>query len=208
MSLTNFKTQKALKLYFRGVIDTIGLCESIKKEYPNYYIDFLELFKRHPEYNEKCNNMIDIKIRRNVKYHQLELYIEKNNGDCIDISYNVCITGKGSNNFKKAMRNCIESQILEFKLKNKGNCELCNSNIKIEIDHHSILTPFEKLCIDFMNINKLEIPNEFDDSDSNSPYFKEKDKEFSNNWFNYHKNNVILRLLCKKCNTSQKKYDK
>jgi hypothetical protein len=207
MSLTIFKTQKALKQYFRDVIDYISLCESIKNEYPNYYLDFLELFKRHPEYNEKCNNMIDIKIRRNPKYHQLELYIEKNDGKCIDISYNACITGKGINNLKKAMRICIESQILEFKLNNNGNCELCNSNIKIEVDHHSDLTPFEKLYSDFMKINKLSIPNEFEDDISNAPCFKEKDKEFNNNWFNYHKDNVILRFLCKKCNGSRIKYN-
>jgi hypothetical protein len=175
MTLTNFKTQKALKEYFRGVIDTIGLCENIKNEYPKYYMDLLELFKRHPEYDIKCKDMINIKIRKNPRYHQLELYVEKDNGSCIDISYNVCISGKGSNNLKKAMRNCIESQIEDFKLNNTGNCHLCNSNIKIEVDHHSDLTPFEKLYCDFMDIYKLNIPNEFDDLESHSACFKEKD---------------------------------
>jgi hypothetical protein len=206
MALAKFKTQKSLKEYFRGIIDTIGLCESIKGEYPNYYTDFLELFKRHPEYDNKCQNMIDIKIRKNPRYHQLELYIEKDDCYCIDISYNVCISGKGSNNLKKAMRNCIESQIEEFKQNNTGNCELCNSKIKIEVDHHSDLTPFKKLYCDFMDINKLSIPDEFDELESHSSSFKDKDKDFSNSWFNYHKQNVIFRFLCKKCNLSQKKY--
>jgi hypothetical protein len=35
MALAKFKTQKSLKEYFRGIIDTIGLSESIKGEYPD-----------------------------------------------------------------------------------------------------------------------------------------------------------------------------
>ena len=80
------KTQKELKEYVGNTIKRIGLCESIKSEYPEDYIFFLELFKRHPNYEEKVKDILDIKIRKNKIYNkQKEVLIEKENGEIVDV---------------------------------------------------------------------------------------------------------------------------
>jgi len=205
--LSNFKTQKALKEHFKGLIQKIGLCESILNEYPQHYNDFIELFKRHPNYDEKCQNIIDIMIRKNPVYNNLELIIKKEDDSIDDISYLVCVSGKPKNDLKTAMREAIQPQIDEFKSMSILICELCNSTTSIHIDHHSDFTPFEKLYIDFMNINKLPIPTSFNSNKAHINCFKEKDKEFSKSWYEYHRLNVSLRVLCKKCNQSQTRYN-
>jgi hypothetical protein len=64
MPISNCKTQKSLKEYFRKVIDNIGLCESVKTKHSEYYSDFIELF-----------GMVDIQIKLNPIYKNLELCI-------------------------------------------------------------------------------------------------------------------------------------
>jgi hypothetical protein len=204
--LSKFKTKKALKEHFQNLIHKIGLCESILKEHSEHYDEFIELFERHPKYDEKCKNIKDIMIRKNPVYNNLELIMKKEDDSTDDISYLMCVNGKGKNDLKTAMREAIQPQINDFKMKSKLICELCNSTISIHIDHHSDFTPFEKLYIDFMKINNLPIPTTFNSNKAHINCFKDEDKEFSKNWYEYHRLNVILRVLCKKCNLSQPKY--
>ena len=83
-------------------------------------------------------------------------------------------------------------------------CELCGEHDRI--DHHSEKSPFAKLYVDFLDINRL--PTTFNDTKSHMKCFKELDYNFEKNWTQYHKENAILRTLCRKCNGSQKKYKK
>lgn len=209
MTISQFKTQSSLKNYFREVINKIGVCESVKTKYPQEYMDFCQVFTRHSEYPDKFFGFVDVKINFNPVFNnQLVVYIIKNNGDIDDVSVlNNCITGKSRNNLKIAMRVSIQPQIDEYKNNNRIKvCELCGEHNRIEIDHHSEKMPFEKLYIDFMEINKLHIPTSFNDTKSHMKCFKEEDYCFEEKWIQYHKDNAILRMLCKTCNTSQKKY--
>ncbi len=122
--LSNFKTQKALKEHFKGLIQKIGLCESILNEYPQHYNDFIELFKRHPNYEIKCKNIIDVMIRKNPVYNNFELILKKQDGSIDDISYLMCVNGKRKNDLKTAMREAIQPQIDEFKSMSILICEL------------------------------------------------------------------------------------
>ncbi len=207
--LSQYTTQDKLKKHFRKKIDKIGKCDSIKTEHPTDYLEFCELFKRHSNYPDKFMDMKDIKIDYNPIYHtNLIVYIIKSNGEIDDVSVlNNCISGKPKDKLKIAMRVAIQPQIDYFRnIQTKLICEICNSTNKIEIDHHSELQPFAKLYNDFMITNKLKIPTEFDNTISCLKCFKETDKEFNEQWIKYHKENAILRMLCKECNNLQPKY--
>jgi hypothetical protein len=209
MTIAQFKTQKKLKIYFREIINKIGVCDSVKLKHPEYFLDFCEVFKRHSDYPQKFIGFVDIKIGFNPEFvNQLVVYIIKND-QCIDnVSVlNNCITGKPKDNLKIAMRVAIQPQIDEYKNNNYIHvCELCNEHERIVIDHHSEKSPFIKLYNDFMNINYLTVPNTFDDTKSHMKCFKEIDDRFKEDWINYHKENAILRMLCRTCNGSQPKY--
>ena len=208
--ISKFKTQLSLKNYFREIIDKIGVCDSVQSKYPNDFLDFCEVFKRHSDYPEKFIGLIDIKINYNPEFkNQLVVYIIKNNGEIDNVSVlNNCISGKPKDYLKIAMRVSIQPQIDEYKNNNNIRvCELCGEHNRIEIDHHSVKTPFNKLYNDFISINSSRsLPNTFDDTQGHIKCFREIDNNFQEKWREYHKENAILRMLCRACNGSQPKY--
>ena len=209
MTISQFKTQVSLKKHFREMIDRIGVCDSVKTEYSQEFLDFCEVFTRHPEYPYKFTGFIDIKINRNPDLqNQLVVYIIKNNGEIDDVSVmNKCMTGKSKDNLKIALRVAIQPQIDEYKNNNYIKvCELCGEHDIIEIDHHSENAPFVKLYTDFMEINTLPLPTSFNDTKNRMKCFKELDYNFEEQWIQYHKENAILRMLCRTCNGTQPKY--
>ena len=211
MTISQFRTQASLKKHFREIIDRIGVCDSVKTEYPQEFLDFCEVFKRHSDYPDKFIGVVDIRINYNPEFkNQLVVYIIKTNGEIDNVSVmNNCITGKPKDNLKIAMRVSIQPQIDEYKNNNYTNvCELCGEHGKIEIDHHSEKSPFAKLYIDFIETNTLPIPTSFNDTKSHMKCFKELDYNFEEKWIEYHKENAIFRMLCRKCNGSQPKYKK
>ena len=211
LNLQRFKSQASLKKHFREIIDKIGICDTVKTHYPQEFLDFCELFTRHSEYPDKFFGFVDIKIGYNPEFkNQLVVYIIKNNGEIDNVSVmNNCITGKPKDNLKIAMRVSIQPQIDEYKNNNYIKvCEICGEHDRIEIDHHSEKMPFVKLYIDFMEINNLSIPTSFNDAKSHMKCFKEIDYQFKEKWIQYHKDNAILRMLCRTCNGSQPKYKK
>jgi hypothetical protein len=203
MCISQYKTQKSLKEYFREVINQIGVCDSVKTKHLEKYLDFCEVFKRHPKYPDKFFNLVDVKIDYNPVYKtQLVVYIIKDNGEIDDVSVlNTCIIGKNKNNLLVAMRVAIQPQIDEYRLKNRIDlCEKCGSTDRIEIDHHNEKKTFQMLYCDFMSINDLNIPNTFDNTEGHLKCFKKTDKLFEEKWIAYHRDNAILRMLCRKCN--------
>ena len=161
MSISQFKTQASLKKYVREMMDSIGLCDSVKEKHPEEFLDFCELFKRHSDYPKKFIGLVDIKINKNPIFNDLTVYIVKINGEIDDVSVmKNCITGKPKDNLNTAMRVSVQPQIDEYKNNNFIKvCELCGEIDEIEIDHHSEKAPFAKLYSDFMKLNTL--PNDF-----------------------------------------------
>lgn len=204
MALDNYKTQKSLKEHIKNIIQEMGICVSVKNDYPLYYNEFIELFYRHPN-PEKIINMTDIQIKPNPIYKNLELNIVYEDGKIDDISYNVCISGKQKNYLKIAMRVAIMPQILEHKNKSKKECEQCDSTTNLEVDH---IVWFEKLYDDFMKINKISIPLTFNNTLGHLKCFTKDDADFENSWILYHKQNATLRILCSECNKKRKNYKK
>ncbi len=199
------KTQKQLKACVREKINKIGLCSSIKHFYPEEWEEFMYLFKRHSDYPDKFNGLADIKIRYNPVYKtQLEAIIIKSNGEEDDVSlFNNCITGKPKDNLTIAMRNSIYPQIQEFKQRSILECVLCHNTDTIHIDHFQ--PQFVDLQTEFLNNWKKPMPDTFKQNDSHSKIFNDIDNEFENQWIEFHRNNAILRVLCKNCNLSRTK---
>ena len=211
MTISQFNTQESLKKHFREIINRIGVCDSVRSTHSSEFLDFCEVFKRHSDYPNKFIGFIDIKIDYNPEFkNQLVVYIKKDNGTIDNVSVlNNCITGKPRDNLKVAMRVSIQPQIDDYKNNNYIKvCELCQGHNRIEIDHHSDKAPFAKLYSCFMEINKLPIPTEFDDTKSHMKCFKKTDYNFEEQWIQYHKENAILRMLCRRCNSSQPNYKK
>lgn len=198
-------TKKAQEEYYKKILNT-GFSNSLVKERPKDYEDLMELFKKHPEYPDKIKDVVDIMVvknKRNSRYNAFELV--KQNGSIEDISYICCIYPRKENqDLLNAMRNSVQPQINDFRKNAKKECELCKkNNTEIHIDH---VYMFKYLVNDFLAlIDKIEVPNSFDDHIDNTAIFKKKDIDFNNKWFTYHLNNAILRPLCAKCNLSRSK---
>ena len=164
----------------------------------------MDLFKNHPEYPEKIENVVDIAIernRQNPSYYEYKII--KSNGDTDDISYRCCINTRSKDkNLKDAMRYAILNQIQEYKSNcSKLECEFCQSRQNIEIDH---IKPFKELYDEFLR-NRTDIPVIFDDNYFHCAKFQPKDENFEKKWTEYHRTNATLRCLCRKCNIGRNK---
>lgn len=117
-----FTSKTKLEQYAKSIKNKIGLTDSVKKSHPDDYNFFLDLFKRHPKYNEKkLIEMVDIFIKRNHT-NDLALYFLKEDGTTDDISIYVCAQEKEKDDFKIAMRDSIDDQIRDFREKNVYRC--------------------------------------------------------------------------------------
>ena len=196
------------------LINQIGICNNIKEKYPIYFNYFKELLENYPEKYEKdkikkdkIKNMINLKIDKNNKYKTLTLFYTNDNENYDDVSYNKCIRNKkGLKEIKidflnKALRDIIEPQILDFKKKCNYDfeCEFCkvrgSDSNEFHVDH---ITHFSILKNSFFKIYNLKPENIT--YDRVELYVILHDKQIEINWFNYHKDNCKLRILCKKCN--------
>jgi hypothetical protein len=205
-----FKSQMKFEEYIKDIIyNKVGICSDIKNKYPKEYEILLELLKRHPDHKEKTKDLINLKIKRNIKNHKaLELNIEKPNG-YIDVSFLICIKAK-KNSIKtelmSALRSSIEEQIVDFRDNNNNYCcSICNKVDRLEVDH---INYFDEIVYNFIKENKyLPIPKNFDDltDGSNRRTFMKKDLAFMYKFQYFHEENANLRMLCKKCNLSRPK---
>ena len=167
-------SKKKLKEYTKERINVIGVCTSLKNEYPSDFDFFVNyLFLRHPRYPEKTEGLIDVIIKYN-KFGNLSVYFRKNNNDIEDISaLNKCIDGKDKDKLYIAMRNAIIPQILEYRKSNSNLiCEICKSINNIEIDHKD--PHFIELFSDFINKEKYK-PSTFTSDKYHRPIFSEED---------------------------------
>ena len=194
------KTQKTN--YFKIRLNK-GLCKSLKTERNEDFLDFMELFKNHPDHDTKIQDVKDLSIihnKRNSKYFEINLI--KSNGIVEDISYRCCINERNAYyNLNSALRYAIEPQIQEFRDKTRLICSSCNSTENIQIDH---IIMFKTLVSEFLKTFK-DIPTDFDDNEYNGCKFKKDDNEFENKWCHFHKSNAQLQCLCLKCNLTKSK---
>ena len=208
----SFKTQALAKEYVRSLLQEIGICRSVKGKSYDYYDKLLAISQRHPDSDEKLENIIDFAIIPNkLNRRALELNIVKCDGSCIDISFHMYVTGKHKSNKSllfEAFRYCIDSQISDFKqTADTSKCTLCGIQVygDLHIDHE---IHFQKLVEDFLQLNAFAIPTSFISTTdgSNRHIFKDEDAMIGRAFSEYHAMHAKLRVTCPTCNLSRKKY--
>lgn len=207
-----FGTQKAAEAYVRDLLEGVGICDSVKLADETTYTRLCEVLKNHPASDEKLDGMVDLKIIRNrLNSKAKEIHVVNCNGDCVDISWRICITRKSKTSAQEvisSMRSSIVDQILMFRRNSDTlKCNLCGvSSVEMHVDH---VIPFEKLAKDFLeNVNNVyPLPSKFGDAadGSNRIVFLPEDNAFEDAWSVYHKNQAILRTLCWSCNLRRKR---
>lgn len=210
-----FVSIKSFREYITNIINTIKECKDIKKNYPIEYKIFLELIKRHPNYDIKSKDMFNLRLTSNAMKNGFELRIIKRDDSEIDISWRKCINSKSDTQKEKlikAMRKSIEQQTIDYKRKYNTNniCQLCGKKTeKIHVDHIIYFDTLVKEFLESIECSdiKIPIPTEFvDDNDgTNRPCFLETDYVFERTWLEYHLMNAELRISCVDCNLQRKK---
>ena len=218
-----FKSKKELKKHVASMISEIGDVESLKTLNEQYFLFFIDLCKRHPNYVQKhLANIFDFRISRNVMNNNFKtVTVVKNDSSECTISWNACVLGirvSDSKKFKESLRNSIVNQTTEFKRnanqvnsKNIFTCELCNCSLQnldttqFHVDH---VIHFQKLVVDFMDLHpEIEIPTNY----NNNSYTSHVEFKPENAWIGllfaqYHLRHAILRVLCARCNLTRPHY--
>ena len=207
-----FKTKAQLREHVKGLLKRIGQCESLHSKDPATFQFLLSLFERHPN-PIKSKNVIDVAIKHNPCFKNLEFVLIKQDGTTDDISYKVCVDNRMKDCLKVAMRTAIVDQILEFKysqpLLRCAVCSKAGSEYQYEVDH---VVWFDKLCAEFMSEFSDQfqgkIPTHFNDNEAHVKCFRGEDCDFEKAWQTYHRERADLRILCANCNRSREKYKK
>lgn len=207
-----FKTYKAAESYVRNLLCQIGICKSVKqkKDGVSLYQKLFDISSNHPQSLNKLANISDFSIQQNKRNPKaLELYIIKNDGSRLDISWIHCAKGKPKtirSELLSALRTSINLQILVFKkTHDTSSCSLCGTSTlkSLHIDHD---VQFIQLVADFLDTQSC-CPIIFDDDEDfpDRRYFFPQHSKFQQDWISFHHRNAILRPLCAKCNLSRHK---
>jgi hypothetical protein len=158
----------------------------------------IHLLQKHPDYEDKITDIDCWVVRVDPIYKSKGLGIRKKNGDVIGFSYNHALSeGKTTYNsiINKTMRDIISPYIIWFrkKLPKICKCELCSCiAYDIHIDH--------VLCFKDIRDNWLKDKDIIDIIEDDNGLYSFEDYNLTLDWYNYHKDNAILRATCANCN--------
>ena len=199
-----FKTKKELHEYTKKFLEENGVCEIDNLDKDKEKFSFLlSLYSRKPSHKDYIKNIQKFKITLDPVKHDKPNHlscIDNNNNEFV-FSWNACCNGrdtKESEKLKEACRTSIKEQTASCWHSN-NKCYSCGKNkiTGFEVDH---VNEFIKIVNDFMEINTIKIPDNFESDAITSQYmFKKEDDNFKQSFQNYHRENAILRLLCKEC---------
>jgi hypothetical protein len=202
VGISTFKTKKELHTYTEKLIEKKGICEIDNLD--TDFLFFLSLYSRKPSHSDYVKNIQKFKITldpiKKNKANHLSC-IDNNNKEFI-FSWRSCCDGRDtkiSDKLKEACRTSIKEQTASC-WANNSNCCNCGKNKTngFEVDHYK--KEFCKIYKDFMEINTIQIPDDFESDIITSQYmFKKEDNIFNQSFQNYHRENAILQLLCKDC---------
>lgn len=192
-----FQNQKLCKEWIKSELVRIAFVGHITKEDKDL---LLSIIKGHPD-QEYTEGITDFSVFFDM-YNNIAMDIWK--GETREsISWVKCSTGRKTMNHEKlikALRDTVEYQIQEFREKVPQFCEECGSTEKLQVDH---IIMFKDL-IKVFNRNR-ELPTEFNELGRHQLIFKEEDKQYENDWIQYHKDEATLRILCQKHNLARNK---
>jgi hypothetical protein len=156
------------------------------------------LLLKHPNYTQwKYNVPVGFKII-NKKNIQLHVLFEGTTGYRIVSWVQCCGIKRTKDPLASAMRYSVRRQINQYKKLHLDKiCILCNSTVKIEVDHYP--TKFADIKKTFLLDNV--VPEQFNYHPKRGNYmFHRRDKVFNRKWQLYHKKHASYRYLCSKCN--------
>ena len=202
-----FKTKKACEEYTRTKIKKLGCCII-----DNGHVDFIffeNLLKNHHDYDKKIGVGIDYFyiIPNPINQNYYQTMIKRLDKSIIDFSWVYCCKFKVrsiTEDLTAAMREAIKEETIAYK-KNQIilQCNICKSDNELygdyQVDHD--FPPFRDIKNNFLNLTPSIIPQTF--SSCNKYYttiFNDKDKEFKNEWIDYHNKNCSFQILCRSCN--------
>jgi len=195
----SFKTKKELEEYVRHKLASIRTNSRKFYEVKNNDFKFLlELFKRHPSYNEKRGSGIAKILVGPNPSGASHIVLKRTDGTEIDISWKICISGRErslNSVQKEILRNSIKDQIIEFGEKTPQICNICDSYFcaKFEIDH---VIPFKTLVANFTKNTVL--PTRYKEVKYGHE-FHDDDIELETQWRQFHLENAKLQKVCKTC---------
>ena len=208
-----FNTQKECENYTRMILTELNITDSVKLKNNEYFNYLISLCKRHPHYNEKFKNFIDFNISNDaLNKKAFALNIINNDNTLTEISWRICVTGKGKTSkteFNSALRECIINQIFNFKNNSDlSYCTICNCSLIDKIIHVDHEKQFNQLVNEFIKINEIIIPNKYDKKDITfERLFTDDDKWIGKLFEIYHLEHATLRIVCSTCNLTRKKSD-
>jgi hypothetical protein len=184
----------------------------------------LELIKLHPKANEKIGSGIDYFFvqKSKWKFNQFNFMIKRTDGSTVDFSYQTCLNiGKRANPQKKenwsgVFRNIVKDQVDTFRdeafkvigVKDKFICSETKLKFKkyhSHVDHVYPLT-FESILHEFITANKIDLTKVQLSEDTGTSEVKSiLDKDLVNNFYEFHKNRAVLRVVCISANLQAKR---
>lgn len=189
------KTRGALEKECLEVFGKISPCYSVRGEHPELWDWFSELISLHPYFPEIVIGFHDIRIEGEKM--MLAFFDED-----ISFSWKMCCIRPKRYYRREAMRNAICDQIEAFRAGSKLECT-CGSEGPFHVDH---VVYFADLCKEF-EYGRNDIPPDIASAYGISKWFSAcfKDGTFYRDWVKFHKENAVLRILCKGCNLGRSK---
>ncbi|KAJ1467054.1 hypothetical protein T484DRAFT_1756164 [Baffinella frigidus] len=214
--LETFCTDKEKKAYVRGVIEEIGICDSVKAVSPGSYDKVLAIVQNHPEATAKLNGIEDFRIQKNAYGGRFAkgftLLIKKAGGGEVDVSYITSATGKRPcprTVFHSCLRVSIDPQIHAFKDNETTEvCALCNTTLTVDTGREADHTKhFATIVNEFVSMQPAPFTYPEKTKECNDGTYRyrltDADSELEAAFVAYHEEHATLRLTCTKCNQSR-----
>jgi hypothetical protein len=189
------KSRSELEAECRLMFSEISPCYSVKKEHPEKWDWFMDLISLHPLFPENVIGFFDIRVCDE------EMFLAHFEED-ISFSWKMCCIQPKRYYRREAMRNAICDQIEEFRRYAPKVCP-CGSDGPFHVDH---VVFFADLCKQFEE-GRDDIPPDVASAYGTSKWFNAcfKGGKFAEDWKAYHRENAVLRILCKSCNLGREK---
>jgi hypothetical protein len=210
-ALDRLKGDKAKKSYVRELMESIGVCQSVKIKSMSLFDALFEIVKRHPDGDHKLKDVVDFYIKVNVRSGKgLALMIRKLDGTSMDVSWNTCATGKGHSprqSFMRALRVCINDQIKDFRCHpstNTGICALCLNTVDTYHVDHVIM--FKTLVDEFIDTRPgfvYPCDSRYYELNDGTNQYRLCDEVLESAFQLFHKERALLRITCADCNLSR-----
>lgn len=198
----NYKTKESLKVEIRNLIEKIDDDSFVTDENDVELLTWV--LSHHHDYLNKIDGSTNFKIRVRrslINSGNKELWLMRDDGTEIDISWTKALNPQGSSTHKEDLRNAavqaVNDQIIEFKDKNTDTiCCLCKQQIEERIEACHYEPRLNELLTQFFGSDDEMEKIEIKDGSYASRYF---DRELSERWATFHANQATLKPAHKSC---------